>query len=34
VVGWFGDLRAMNAVYDEYRGASGIVAGEDGFEVK
>jgi hypothetical protein len=33
-VGWFDDLQAMNEVYDEYRGASRIVAAEDGFEVE
>jgi hypothetical protein len=31
VVGWFDDLPAMHAAYDEYRGASRLTVGESGF---
>ncbi|MBM3473583.1 MAG: hypothetical protein FJX75_09975 [Armatimonadetes bacterium] len=34
VVGWFDDVEAMNAAYDEYKGASRIARDEEGFEIE
>jgi hypothetical protein len=34
VVGWFDDVEAMNAAYDEYKGASRIEVSEDGSGVE